>query len=223
MSEALVAVRGETLLEVDPEIATVIVTVESQDKDRGRALASLDGQHRSVLALVEKYRSAVESTDSSRIHVEPQFKDDRTRGKVTGHLVRRTVTIRVTDFSVLGDVLGRLAADAVRELDGPFWALRPGSPTILEARTRAVHDAVSRARAYATALGGSITAVREIADIGLGGRGDLTGQPIAGRAMRHSGMAAEPVEFDVTPVPQTIRASVEARFTMTGADLSSVV
>ena len=51
MSEALVAVRGEAVLEVEPEIAKVIVTVESQDKDRGRALASLDARHRRLLDL----------------------------------------------------------------------------------------------------------------------------------------------------------------------------
>jgi uncharacterized protein YggE len=221
MSDALVAVRGEVVLEVEPEIATVIVTVESQDKDRARALASLDAQHRSLLALVSENQAAMESVDSSRVHVSPQFKDERTRGKITGHLARRTVTFRVKDFSVLGDLLGRAAADEVRELDGPFWSLRSGSPAILQARTQAVHDAVHRARAYAAALGGTITDVREIADIGLGGNGNGFGGPV--RAARFTGASMpEPAEFDVTPVAQTVRAAVEARFTMTAPDLSIV-
>jgi uncharacterized protein YggE len=223
MSEALVAVRGEAVLEVEPEIAMVIVTVESQDKDRGRAIASLDARHRSVLDLAGEYQSAIESVESSRIHVAPQFKDERTRGKVTGHLARRTVTIRVSDFSVLGDLIGRTAADAVRELDGPFWSLRPDSPKILEARTQAVHDAVHRARAYAGALGGTITDVREIADIGLGGGSEPYRRHVGAAAvMGSSAGASESLEFDVTPVAQTVRASVEARFMMSAPDLSII-
>jgi uncharacterized protein YggE len=219
----LVAVRGESVLEVEPELAMVIVTVESQDKDRGRAIAALDARHRSLLALAGEYQSAVDAVESSRVHVAPQFKDERTRGRVTGHLARRTVTIRVSDFAVLGDLLGRAAADAVRELDGPFWSLRPDSPTILEARTQAVHDAVRRARAYAGAVGGQITEVREIADIGLGGGSESLHRNIgAAPARAMSAGAAEPVDFDVTPVAQTVRASVEARFTMSGTDLSVV-
>ena len=222
MSEALVAVRGKAVLAVEPEIATVIVTVESQDKDRTRVLMSLDAQHRGLLALCGEYEAAIESVESSRVHVAPQFKDERTRGKVTGHIARRTVTVRVSDFAVLGDLLGRVAVGAVREMDGPFWSLQPDSPTILEARTQAVHDAVRRARAYAAALGGTIAEVLEIADVGLGGGAErydrAAGAALRGKAAR----ASDPIEFDVTPVAQTVRAAVEARFTMTAPDLSIV-
>jgi uncharacterized protein YggE len=221
MSDALVAVRGEAVLDVEPEIATVIVTVESQDKDRARALASLDSRHRGLLAVLEEYRAATETVDSGGVHVQPQFKDERTRGKITGHLAMRSVTVQITEFSVLGELLGRVVADAAFRVDGPYWSLQPDSPVILRARTDAVHDAVRRAREYAKALGGTITEVREVSDIGLGGAGAFPmATPAAG--MMHGTRSMESVEFDVTPVSQTVHGLVEARFTMTGADLSVV-
>jgi uncharacterized protein YggE len=221
MSDVLVAVRGEAVLDVDPEIATVIVTVESQDKDRARALAALDSRHRGLLAVLEGYRAAIETVDSGGVHAQPQFKDERTRGKITGHLAMRSVTVQVTEFSVLGELLGRVAADEAHRVDGPYWSLRPDSSVILRARTDAVHDAVRRAREYAKALGGTISEVREVSDIGLGGAGAFPmAAPAAG--MMHGTRSMESVEFDVTPVSQTVHGLVEARFTMTGADLSVV-
>jgi uncharacterized protein YggE len=221
MSDVLVAVRGEAMLDVEPEIATVIVKVESQDKDRVRALAALDSRHRGLLAGCEEYRAAIEAVDSGGVHVQPQFKDERIRGKVTGHLAMRSVTLRVTEFSVLGELLGRVAGDEAHRVDGPYWSLRPDSPVILRARTDAVHDAVRRAREYARAIGGTITGVREIADIGLGGAGAFA-MPAPTAGIVHGARSMELVEFDVTPVPQTVHGVVEARFTMTGADLSVV-
>jgi uncharacterized protein YggE len=221
MSDALVAVRGEAVLDVEPELATVIVTVESQDKDRTRALASLDALHRGLLAVCEEHRAAIETVDSSGVHVQPQFKDERTRGKVTGHLALRSVTVQVTEFSALGELLGRVAADAAFRVDGPYWSLRPDSPVILRARTDAVHDAVRRAREYAKALGGTISELREISDIGLGGAGAFA-MPSPAAGMVHGVRSMESVEFDVTPVSQTVHGLVEARFTMTGAVLSVV-
>jgi uncharacterized protein YggE len=222
MSETLVAVRGESVLEVEPEIATVMVTVDSQDKDRARALSSLDIRHRALLALLHEYEAATEAVTSGGVHVQPQFKDERTREKITGHLAARGVTVRITEFSVLGELLGRAAAVAAHRVDGPFWSLRDDSPVILQARTHAIHDAVQRARQYATALGGTITELREIADIGLGGGGERFGVPMAAGGISHAGRAAEPIEFDVTPAAQTVVGSVEARFTMAGADLAVV-
>ena len=41
LSPPTVAVRGEAELEVDPELAHLLVTVSSRDRDRSRALARL--------------------------------------------------------------------------------------------------------------------------------------------------------------------------------------
>ena len=78
--------------------------------------------------------------------------------------VRLTVVVR--DFTALGEMTTRLADLELTSVEGPWWALRPGSPAHREARQQAVREAVTRAREYAEALGAELVALVELADLG---------------------------------------------------------
>src|ERR671928_229037 len=69
------------------------------------------------------------------------------------------------------------------------------------------------ARGYAGGAGPGLTGRVETADPGL------SGSPVAvAPAAFLSGARQEAVAFDVEPVPQTVHAAVEARFTLTQPD-----
>ncbi|HEY5988566.1 MAG TPA: SIMPL domain-containing protein [Streptosporangiaceae bacterium] len=218
-SEPVISVRGEAVLEVEPEVAVVFVTVMARDKDRRRALDLLAERNRQVATLIKGYGDAVEKLESEPVRVHPAFKDDKARERVTGYVARAGFQVTVSDFAVLGELVPRLADEEMVALGGPSWRLRPDSRVYREARLTAARDATQRAREYAEAFGGRVTGLVEAADTGL-----LGTQPEPRMLMRAAvaGGRAEmaPPQFDFEPAKQTVHAQVEARFTMTAPQFS---
>ena len=215
-----ISVRGEATLEVDPEIAVVSVTLMARDADRHRALDLLAKRNAQVMALLRAQGGAVEKIESGSVNVHPEFKPSKIGGKIkeriAGYVAQGSVGVTVGDFTVLGDLVAGLASEEMVAVTGPWWSLRPDSPVHRQARLAAAQDALRRAREYAEAFGGRVTGLTEVADAGL-----LTDaqQPVRMRAMAARGGAIEIAErqedLDFEPAKQTVRAQVEARFTMT--------
>jgi uncharacterized protein YggE len=215
-NEPVISVRGEAILEVEPEVAVVWVSVMARDKDRRRAVDLLAERTNRVTAEIKGYGEAIEKLDSGRVSVRPEFREGKPRERITGYVAEASLTATIADFQVLGDLMTGLAAREMVAVTGPEWGLRPGSPVHRDARLAAAKDATQRAREYAEAFGGTVTGLIEAADIGLLAEPQPP-RPMY-RAVRAAGMSlaaeGEP-EFDFEPAKQTVTAHIEARFTMT--------
>ncbi|MER6095568.1 SIMPL domain-containing protein [Streptomyces sp. NPDC001728] len=210
-----VTVRGEGRLEVDPELAQVWVTVAVRGTDRAAALADLTGRNARVLDLLKAQGTSVEKVETGSLSIAPDL-GRRGRGeRVQSYRGRVLVKAELTDFTVLGELVARLADLEMTSVEGPWWALRPDSPAYAEARRLAVTEAVQRARAYAEALGTSLASLLELSDAGAD-RGPMSrdmgygGGPVA-FAAEAAGVAPA---LDLEPQRQTVTAEVVARFTM---------
>ncbi|HVF03785.1 MAG TPA: SIMPL domain-containing protein [Frankiaceae bacterium] len=226
MDEPLVSVRGEAVLEVEPETAQLAVAVGARDKHRDDTLRRLDERSAAALALVASFGDAVERVETDSVRIGPEFKDGRGHERIAGYsaVVRHTLT--VVDFTRIGDLVARLAELELVDVAGPWWALRRDSPVHREARVAAARDAVQRAREYAAALGSRLTTVVELADTGLLGesaaetpRMPAPQAAVPMRAMSASVAAPAPPTLDLEPARQVVRARVEARFRMTAPAL----
>jgi hypothetical protein len=207
---AVVAVRGEEFREVLPEIATFSVTVDAWSRDRQEALRQLTGRVESLREVMDGYRDAIEARETAGLFVYPETK--RSSEKVSGYRAGTTTTVTVADFTVLGDLMLRLADHERTAVGGPWWALRPGSPVHREARTAAIGDAIARAREYAAALGARVTRLIELSDVGMAER-----PAVMARAMAFAGHAAPGEggpQLDLEPRRQQVRAAIEARFSI---------
>lgn len=224
MDAPIVSVRGEAVMEVEPEIATLDVSVGAQDRDREDTLASLDRRSSAVLALVESFGEAVAKVETASVRIGPVFKDGKPRERIVGYNAVIRHVVEAVDFTRLGDLVARLAEQEMVDVYGPRWALRRDSPVYRAARVAAAQDAVERAREYASAVGSRVTGLVELADTGLlseavvsgGGSGPYPIAPMAAPAAMRMGSAPAPapVTLDLEPVHQHVRASVEARFTI---------
>jgi uncharacterized protein YggE len=213
----MISVRGEANIEVDPELCEFTVVVQARDKDRRAVLERLTQRNNEVLDEVRKvYGDAVEKLESSRISVYPE---QRGRDeKIRAYLGSVRIQVVVKDFTVLGEMLIRLADAEMRQVDGPYWRLRRDSDAYREARTQAVGEAVTRAREYAAALGSEIVSLLELADTGLSTHGVAGPQPMMRMMAMAPGGAAQDASapvLDLEPQRQNVYASVEARFTAT--------
>ncbi|MFB7373922.1 SIMPL domain-containing protein [Streptomyces sp. NPDC056222] len=206
-----VTVRGEARLEVDPEIARIGVTVGARGTDRGAALADLTRRNSQVLDLVKSYGEAVEKVETGAFSIAPELGKHGRAERVRAYHGRVHITAELNDFTALGELTSRLADLEMTGVDGPWWALRPDSPSYRQARTQAVGEAVQRAREYAAALGTTLSALLELSDTGL----IPPPAPVGGMRMA---FAAESVDtappLDLEPQRQTVTAEVTARFTV---------
>lgn len=220
------AVRGEAVLEVDPEIAHLWVTVSSRDPDRGRALRLLNERAVAIDEVLAAFTDTVERVETAQVAVSPQLKNAaKANERVSGYVATVQRSVTVAHFDRLGELVARLADQDLTRVTGPEWALRPASTAHRSARVEAARDAVRQARDYAQALGTELLDLVELADSEL-----LSDQSrrrgVAAMTAGLSRFGAEPapdeLTFDLTPAKQTVHASVDARFTVAGPDLNGV-
>ncbi|MFI8361140.1 SIMPL domain-containing protein [Streptomyces sp. NPDC085612] len=216
-----VAVRGEARLEVDPEIARIGITVGARGTDRRTALDDLTRRNNAALDLIRSYGDAVEKLETGSFSITPELTRHGRAERVRAYTGRVHITAELADFTALGELTTRLADLELTQVDGPWWALRPTSPAHGQARRQAVLEAVQRAREYADALGATLAALVELADLDADNAGPL-GSP-AGAGMRTMAFSATedtgPAPLDLEPQRQTVHANVNARFTMTPPQL----
>jgi uncharacterized protein len=214
--QPVISVRGEAHMETEPEIATLSVTVQARDPDRRTVLDRLATRNAQLLDLIKGYGEAVEKLESGAASVYPDIKYKERTERVRGYLGQASAQVVIRDFTVLGELMARLADGELVTVAGPWWSLRPDSPVYRQARIAAAQDATRRAGEYAQAFGGELGGLIEAADMGL-----LTGhaeQGVQFRARAAGGVARaslpEPAGLDFEPVRQTVTAQVEARFGM---------
>lgn len=211
----VVAVRGEAVREVPPELARFTVTAEVRDKDRPAALARLTERLAAVRAVLDSYAEAIERRETGGVVVAPER---RGRGeRVSAYHGSVATNVTVTDFTLLGDLMLRLADLEQTSVNGPWWELRRDSPVYREARRAAITDAFGRARDYAAAIGVRLVRLLELTDAGLAGQPIPLGGGLRMMAAQSGG--PEHWELDLEPQVQAVHAQVEARFEISEADL----
>lgn len=202
-----VTVRGEGQVEGPPELATVSAILHTSGRTAADVTRSLADLARQVAAALPDLPSASVRTDP--LSVTPVF-DRRSGVRITGYAGRYATRVTLADVDGLSDVVVALTGLPGASVDGPWWSLRPGSPLERDARRAAVADAVARARDYADALGATLGDLLELADTDSGGHG------LVPRAFALATGGGEPPELDLDPQPQTVSASVTARFALLG-------
>jgi uncharacterized protein len=246
-AKPVLAVRGEAVTEVPPEIARIEVSVAARDTDRARTLQLLAERTSAVEKILESFPDAIEYRESSGMRINPQLGGQARQDRESGYLGSVHHAVTVTGFDRLGELMAALADQELTEVGGPWWELRPGSPVYRDVRVAAAKDAVRRARDYAGALGSELDGLVELADARLA---EVRGQPEPGTGFAtrlpqripvgqsqrtSSGESSRmpsgesprtpPLQlfgFELAPATQTVRATVEARFTISEPDLAAV-
>jgi uncharacterized protein len=213
----VLAVRGEAVLEVDPDVARIEVSVAAVDGDRAETVRLLSERAAAVAKVLDGFPDVIEKADTSGIRVGPQLAARPGPDRAPGYHGAVYHAITVTGFDRLGELMAQLAGQELAQVGGPWWDLRPGSPVYRRVRVAAVRDAVRRARDYAAALGSELVGLIELADARL--LSDSRGQPDAltpsKAGLPHRVRAApERLSVDLIPNRQVVRATVEARFTI---------
>lgn len=219
MSEVIITVRGESEARIAPERATIRLSVRSDGPDRTTVVDR-------VLSLAEPVRAGlVDRADagtiadwtSKRLSVRaerPWSNDGKRLAPIYYASVDFTATF--TEASELSVWVSDVSAWEGVEVGGVDWHLTPATraQTEREVAASAVGVAVTRAGAYAGALGLSTVVPLEIADVGLISSGPQSPQMAAFKARGAAFAAADSAPaMEYEPDEIVVSATVEARFT----------
>ena len=224
----LLSVRAEARQLVAPDYAVLDGLIEHTARSKAEAVgavaASLDRLTADLGALgavpfdeATARRPLTWSAYSSTTREESYHDKDTGRLERSGQ-VTATVALQVTvrDLDPLDDLSGVLAAHPGLNVHGVTWHVDWDNPAWPRVRAAAIGAAIHKARDYAAALGATLRRVEHIADTGLLGGETAPYQPghiaKAFAARAGSGWPETPA---LTPVPQELIATIEARFRTT--------
>lgn len=215
MSEVIITVRGEHEVHVAAERATVHLTVVQEGSDRqsvvDAALSAATPVRESITTRKESGAVAEWTSRQLDVRADRPWSND---GKRLAPVYRATVDFTATfaDISEMSLWATELSAWDGVELGYTEWLLTDETATRLESEvaTEAVNVAVTRATAYAKALGLQTVAPLEIADRGLISAGSPPAPKMA-RAMAFDSAAGAPA-MEYAGEDITVSATVEARF-----------
>jgi uncharacterized protein YggE len=229
----IVSVRGEATRSMPPDscLLTGAISVSQPSKIRAvgdtsmalRALTTDLALLGGVALTVETERARLTwSARAATTWVERNFNQHTGRQEPTGNIISSVdLTIEVRDFDLLERVGGVLAHHESFHVHGVHWNVDDDNPGWSVVRAAAIDAAVRKGHDYATALGGSLLRIQELADVGL-----LDGSDVArGAPVAHAAFSSAPSEDldtpSLDPVPQELWAAVEARFVATGVTLGA--
>ena len=152
---------------------------------------------------------------------EELYHDQETMRMERSGQVTATVALRVTirDLDRLDDLGGVLAAYPGLNVQSVTWHVDWDNPAWPQVRAAAIGAAIGKARDYAAALGATVRHVEHITDAGLLGGDTAPYQPVRAVASAYSGGVDQSGTPALTPVPQELIATIEARFRTTEVSL----
>lgn len=230
----LVSVRAEARQLVAPDYAVVDGRIEhtagSKAEAVGLVTASLDRLTADLSALgAVPFDEGTGRRPLTWSAHSSTTQEERYHDKETGRLVRSgevtaRVALRVTvrDPDILSDLGGALAAHPALDVHAVTWHIDWDNPAWPRVRATAIQAAIGKARDYAAALGATLRQVEHVADTGLLGSEAGPYEPGRVLAFRASSASLEQAGTPtLTPVPQELVATIEARFRTTDVSLPS--
>jgi uncharacterized protein YggE len=225
----LLSVRAEARDLVGPDYAVVDGLIEHTAEAKAEAVQAVAGSLDRLLAELAALGAVPFDAGAGRRPLtwsahswttrDERYQDQETMKMVRSGQLTATVALRVTvrDMDALENLSSVLAAATGLNVHGVTWQVDWDNPAWPQVRAAAIAAAIGKARDYAAALGGTVQYVEHVADAGLLG-GD--GMPLlTGRTMSFAGGGSQTGIPALTPVPQELIATIEARFRSTDVSL----
>lgn len=219
MSETIITVRGHHSSWHRPERALVHAQVVVQRDSRPEAVAAATAGSGSLTATVGALHDPAAgpvtwwAADSVSVWSERPWSSDGAQLPPVFH-ARLGLRVRFSDFEALARWTEEAAGSDDVTITALEWELTEATRAAVtaEVRSRAVRDAVDKARVFAQSIGLSEVTATALADPGLLGDpgASATAGPSAAVGLLRAAESAQGLSF--TPEDIAVEASVDARF-----------
>jgi uncharacterized protein len=163
--QAAVTVTGSGTVELVPDVARLIVSVQTAAPTASAAEAQNATAVDSVLSRM--VRAGVASSDIKTLGLQiwPQYDYRSGQPLLTGFMATQTLQATIHDLHRIGAVIDAAVAGGATSVQGITYDINDHSAASAQALTKAVRDAQAKARAMADAAGVRLGAVVSMTDI----------------------------------------------------------
>lgn len=225
----ILSVRGDAERTVEPDYVVLHCGIRATADSKIEALEQLATAQQTLVTgltqlggaplTVQTRRAALTwSISSVGTGDEHDFDDAKGRHGPTGRIIANaTAVITSRQLARLDDLGSALASVANLHFEGIAWQVDADNEHWRGVRSDAIDAAIAKGKDYAAALRGSVTRVEQIADAGLlsGDQGDHAHRAYAAASVlgfeQSRGSDGRDAFAALDPVPQVIRAVIEAR------------
>lgn len=200
--ERTITVNGRGEVAVEPDMATIVLAVQSEADASAQALDEASAATAAILARLD-----VEGIDpldirSGAIRLSPRYSQSvlSSGQQIIGYRAVNSVEVDVNDLDRLGSLLAALVGDGANRLDRVTFGLQDPTAATDDARRRAVADAIRLAGLYAQAADVSLGQVITITEGGGSGYRALEAAPVVMESLS----ATSAPQFDVPVAPGQI-------------------
>jgi uncharacterized protein YggE len=166
-----IVVNGQGSAEVAPDMAVLQLTVTREAKTARAALDANSAAMAEVLTALRGEGIAERDLQTANFSIQPKYVypsqkaqgDDRTP-RIVGYTVRNGLSVRVRDLGKLGAIMDKSVTLGVNEGGNILFTNDDPSGAVEQARTRAVKDAMAKAKTLATAAGVKLGKVLELSE-----------------------------------------------------------
>ncbi|AZO28937.1 SIMPL domain-containing protein [Mesorhizobium sp. M1B.F.Ca.ET.045.04.1.1] len=164
-----IVVSGEGEATVAPDIAMLTLSVMREAKTARAALDANNDAMAAVIAAMKSAGIADRDLQTAGIQINPRYNytnmaDGSQEAELVAYQVTNTLSVRVRDVDKTGDILDKAVSLGVNQGGGIAFTNDDPKATIVEARKKAVADAIAKAKTLAEAAGVSLGRVIEITD-----------------------------------------------------------
>ena len=166
-----ILVSGEGSIDLAPDMAILTLTVTRQAETARGALDNNSSAMQDVMKAMTTAGIEKRDLQTSGFSIQPNYvyppqqpSGKREPPKIVGYTVRNSLTVRVRDISTVGAVLDKSVSLGVNEGGNIMFTNDDPSTAITTARTKAVKDAMSKAKTLADAAGVKTGKLLEISE-----------------------------------------------------------
>jgi len=154
-----VTVIGHAEMAVVPDTAYISLGIVTTASDVAKAKAENDATMNRIYTAVELLGINKEQIQTSGFSIQPQYKqntknDDAT--VISGYRVQNTVTVKVTDFAQISQVIDASSQAGANQINGLRFAVNDESSLKDQLLAKAILDGKHKAALIAETLGGSL-------------------------------------------------------------------
>ncbi|MCG7627774.1 SIMPL domain-containing protein [Epibacterium sp. MM17-32] len=198
-------VTGEASMDVAPDQAVITLGVRAQAEEAGAAMEQVSVQMNEVMTSLADSGIAGEDMQTQQISMHPVWsqirRDGREERTITGFEASNLLLVTLHDIDAMGGVLDDVLRAGANEFRGLSFSYSERDAAQDGLRTKAVEDAIHKARQLAEATGMALGPVREIRDGGPQG-----GAPMMAMEMARS------ADMPISPGSVNLRHSVSVTF-----------
>jgi uncharacterized protein YggE len=199
-----VTVRGDAFVRAEPDEAMLWITLSALADAPGPALSDVAGRSNALSALLDELGVARPDRSTTGITVWEDVDHTAKGRRSLGHRAVARVSVRLSDASLIGELIAQATKSLQARIDGPRWQIAPSNPVRLEAARAAAADAERKARAYAEGVGARLGPLVRLAEPDA----PLVPAP----AMRSRAAMAGDQALPVEPGEHEVAASIYATF-----------